>query len=57
LKPGDSVSVVARTTDVKTNQAFKWRRQYRQGRLEMEAPPTSLPVKASDGTPTIQPET
>jgi transposase len=55
LKPGASVSVVARTYDVNTNQVFKWRRQYRQGRLEVEAPPTLLPVKVSDAIPRIQP--
>jgi transposase len=38
LKPGASVSVVARQYDVNANQVFGWRRLYRQ---ELEAP--SLP--------------
>jgi|SRR5689334_12995167 transposase len=31
LKPGASVSQVARTYDVNANQVFHWRRQYRAG--------------------------
>ena len=31
LKPGASVSQVARAHDVNTNQVFQWRRQYREG--------------------------
>jgi transposase len=31
LKPGASVSQVARAHDVNTNQVFHWRRQYRAG--------------------------
>ena len=31
LKPGASVSQVARAHDVNTNLVFTWRRQYRQG--------------------------
>jgi len=31
LKPGASVSQVARANDVNTNQVFHWRRQYRAG--------------------------
>jgi transposase len=31
LRPGASVSQVARAHDVNTNQVFHWRRQYRQG--------------------------
>jgi transposase len=31
LKPGVSVSQVARAHDVNTNQVFHWRRQYRAG--------------------------
>src|SRR5438270_12066627 len=34
LKPGASVSQVARAHDVNTNQVFHWRRQYREGRLD-----------------------
>jgi transposase len=48
LKPGASVSLVARAHDVNTNQVFKWRSQYRQGRLEIESPTTLLPVKIAD---------
>jgi transposase len=31
LRPGASVSVVARAHDVNANQVFSWRRQYREG--------------------------
>ena len=31
LKPGASVSQVAREHDVNANQVFHWRRQYREG--------------------------
>src|SRR5206468_9145504 len=34
LKPGASVSRVARAHDVNTNQVFHWRRQYREGWFE-----------------------
>ena len=57
LKPGASVSLVARAHDVNTNQVFKWRRQYHQGRLEVEQrSSTLLPVKISDVIPTSRPE-
>jgi transposase len=53
LRPGASVSVVARAHDVNANQVFKWRRQYREGRLEATAPSGALlPVKISD-KPTV----
>ena len=48
LKPGASVSVIARAHDVNTNQVFKWRRQYEQGRLEVNTEATLLPVQISD---------
>lgn len=48
LKPGASVAVIARAHGVNTNQVFKWRRQYEQGRLEIEAPTTLLPVKIAE---------
>jgi transposase len=54
LKPGASVSRVARAHDVNANQVFKWRKQYREGRLEVA--PTSntlLPVKISDSLPMV----
>ena len=33
MKPGASVSRIARDHDVNTNQVFKWRRLYEQGQL------------------------
>ena len=58
LKPGASVSLVARAHDVNTNQVFKWRKQYHQGRLEVEQrSSTLLPVKISDVIPTSRPAT
>ena len=56
LKPGASVSVVARAYDVNANQVFKWRKQYRQGRLNREPTSTLLPVRISDVLP-AQPAT
>jgi len=55
LKPGASVSLVARAHDVNANQVFKWRKQYQQGRLELDAETTLLPVKVLDGTQAVQP--
>jgi transposase len=52
LKPGASVSLVARAHDVNTNQVFKWRRQYQQGRLD-NSPTTLLPVKITDAVPAM----
>ncbi len=51
LKPGASVSLVALAHEVNANQVFKWRRQYQQGQLEVDAPTALLPVKVSDATP------
>jgi len=56
LKPGASVSLVARAHDVNANQVFKWRQLYRNGRLDT-TPKTSsilLPIKISDA-PAIRP--
>jgi transposase len=53
-KPGASVSLVARAHDVNANQVFKWRKQYRQGRLEIDSGTTLLPVKVSDTIQTLQ---
>lgn len=54
LKPGASIALVARAHDVNTNQVFKWRRQYKRGRLEIDVPPTTLlPVKISPTIPAI----
>jgi transposase len=52
LKPGASVSLVARAHDVNRNQVFKWRKQYHRGQLEVETPTTLLPVKVSEALPT-----
>lgn len=52
LKPGASVSLVARAHDVNANQVFKWRKQYQEGRLYLE--PTSstlLAVKIRESVP------
>ena len=49
LKPGASVSQVARAHDVNTNQVFTWRRLYRQGQLEIgDASKALVPVKITD---------
>ena len=46
LKPGASVSVVARAFDVNANQVFGWRKLYREGRLEVADKSTGLiPVR------------
>jgi transposase len=54
LKPGASVSLVARAHDVNANQVFKWRRQYRQGRLEVASSTTLLPIKIADAVPNLR---
>jgi transposase len=56
LKPGASVSQVARAHDVNANQVFTWRRQYRKGQLEVEqASGVLLPVRVADvGVPAVQ---
>lgn len=46
LKPGASVSQVARAHDVNANQVFHWRRQYRAGWFDEEKKSTALlPVR------------
>jgi transposase len=46
LKPGASVSRVARAHDVNTNQVFHWRRLYQQGWFDERPKSTALvPVK------------
>ena len=56
LKPGASVSLVARAHDVNTNQVFKWRKQYEKGRLEIEQTAGALvPVKISDAIQKLRP--
>jgi len=48
LKPGASVSQVARAHDVNANQVFHWRRQYRAGWLDAASRSVDLlPVKIS----------
>jgi len=56
LKPGASVSQVARAHDVNANQVFTWRRLYRKGQLEVEqGSSTLLPVRVSDSSvPALQ---
>jgi len=54
LKPGASVALVARQNGVNTNQVFKWRTQYRKGRLEVEVPTTLVPVRVADAVPPLQ---
>src|SRR5438132_4202960 len=56
LKPGASVSLVARAHDVNANQVFKWCRQYREGRLEeKQTSGTLLPVKIADADEKLRP--
>jgi transposase len=57
LKPGASVSLVARAHDVNTNQVFKWRRLYQQGHLSDESTATLLPIKVTDATEAVQSRT
>jgi transposase len=46
LKPGASVSRIARAYDINANQVFAWRKLYREGRLEIPAGTKALvPVK------------
>lgn len=48
LKPGASVSRVARTHDINSNQLFHWRKQYREGLLDDEETSAGLlPVRIS----------
>src|SRR6185295_15625127 len=56
LKPGASVSRVARAHDVNANLVFYWRKLYREGRLEVV--PTSgalVAVKVSNAAEKLQP--
>jgi transposase len=54
LKPGASVALVARANSVNANQVFKWRTQYRNGRLDIDSPATLVPVKIADAIQPIQ---
>jgi transposase len=44
LKPGASVSVVARAHNVNANQVFLWRRQHREGWFEENKATALVPV-------------
>jgi len=48
LEDGQFVSVVARRYDVNTNQLFRWRKQYRDGRLGEAHGVKLLPVEVSE---------
>jgi transposase len=49
LKPGVSVSQIARAHDINANQVFAWRKLYRAGRLEMpQSSSALLPVKITE---------
>ena len=58
MKPGASVSLIARAHDVNANQVFKWRKQYREGRLDTARSVNShnvlLPVKIGDAPPIVR---
>jgi len=56
LKPGASVALIARTHGVNANQVFKWRKRYQQGGLEVDSGTALFPVKVSDATRGVQPE-
>ena len=46
MKPGGSVSQVARAHDVNANQVFHWRKQYREGWFEEgDNKPALVPVR------------
>lgn len=55
FKPGASVALVARANGVNANQVFKWRTQYRNGRLGNDSPTTLIPVKISEAIQPVQP--
>jgi len=55
FKPGASVALVARANGVNANQVFKWRRQYRNGRLGSTPPTTLIPVKVSEAIQSVRP--
>ena len=49
LQPGASVALIARAHGVNANQVFHWRKLYRGGLLDVEAPPTELlPVRITE---------
>ena len=52
LKPGASVSEVARAHGVNANQVFKWRRAFERGELS-ESSGALIPVRMATATETI----
>lgn len=55
LRPGASVSQIARAHDVNANQVFRWRKLYREGRLEIPQGVNALvPVRISDAAPKLR---
>lgn len=55
LKPGASVSQIARAHDVNANQVFKWRKLYREGQLEIRQGANALvAVRISDAVPKVR---
>jgi len=56
LKPGASVSVVARARDVNANQVFSWRKLYREAGLDVEPGSSRLhPVRICNTVSTAHP--
>src|SRR5215813_662028 len=56
LRPGASVSVIARRHDVNANQVFHWRKLYREGRLDVEPASAQLvPVRIAEVVSSEQP--
>ena len=49
------MALVARANGVNANQVFKWRTQYRNGRLGNDSPTTLIPVKISEAIQPVQP--
>src|SRR6185503_5856199 len=49
LQPGVSVARIARAYEINANQLFRWRKEYREGRLEAEPNANKLlPVRIAD---------
>ena len=56
LKAGASVARVARAHEVNANQVFKWRKLYREGRLDVEQNCGKLlPVRVVEAVQKLQP--
>jgi len=56
LVPGASVARVARRHEVNANQAFYWRKLYREGQLGITMATPLLPVKVKTERPTTTAE-